>query len=194
MRAIAVLVILILALCACGSAVPDGSNESFRSSPARAPSATPATQPTFEQPANPNLATANGETPAHVQFTPLTVSDPAAEGTGAFALLVPDGWQAQGSVQWMPDWERLAYLQTTVTDPSTGITIDWLPIQNFIWFDAPSGFTAPIGGNYQGKRTSRRSRIRLSSCATSGDPTAWRTCRGPTPPGWIRSRPSPLTS
>jgi hypothetical protein len=46
---------------------------------------------------------------------------------------------------------RAAFLQTRVVDPATGLTIEWLPIQDFIWFQAPAGFEAPIGGNYQGK-------------------------------------------
>jgi hypothetical protein len=38
-----------------------------------------------------------------------------------------------------------------VTDPATGTTIDFLPLQDFIWFAAPSGSDAPLWGNYQGK-------------------------------------------
>jgi hypothetical protein len=86
-----------------------------------------------------------------LRFRPQTIRDPAAGNIAALTFLVPDGWQAQGAVQWLPEWERLAHLATTVSDPATGITIDWLPIQDFIWFDAPAGFSAPIGGNYQGK-------------------------------------------
>lgn len=66
-------------------------------------------------------------------------------------FLLPQGWQAQGSVQWTPEWRRQAHLQTLVFDPATGITIDWLPLQDFIWFPAPAGLAAPVGGNYQGK-------------------------------------------
>jgi len=38
-----------------------------------------------------------------------------------------------------------------VVDPATGLTIEWLPVQDFIWFQAPAGLEAPIGSNYQGK-------------------------------------------
>jgi hypothetical protein len=69
----------------------------------------------------------------------------------AVTFLLPDGWQARGDVLWLPEWERLTYVRTTIFDPSSGVTIDWLPIQDFIWFEAPAGFAAPIGGNYQGK-------------------------------------------
>ncbi len=86
-----------------------------------------------------------------IRFRPQGIVDPASGGIAAVTFLVPDGWQAQGSIQWLPEWERLANLATTIVDPSTGLTIEWLPIQDFIWFDAPAGFSAPIGGNYQGK-------------------------------------------
>lgn len=88
---------------------------------------------------------------APVFFTRKAVVDPAADNVEALVFLAPAGWQVQGNVQWMFEWQRLAQLQTTLFDASTGITIDWLPIQDFIWFEAPAGLSAPIGGNYQGK-------------------------------------------
>lgn len=80
-----------------------------------------------------------------------TVFDPASNGIAALSLLVPSGWEASGEVQWLPLWARLAFLRTHVRDPLTGLTIDWLPIQNFMYFTPPAGFEVPIGGNYQGK-------------------------------------------
>jgi len=91
-------------------------------------------------------ATANG-----IRFQLQTFVDPAANGVTAIKVLVPQGWQASGSVRWLPLWSRLASLQTEVADPSTGISIDWLALQDFIWFPAPAGLNAPVGGNYQGK-------------------------------------------
>lgn len=88
---------------------------------------------------------------APVRLTQQGVWDPAAGNVQAMTYLLPDGWQASGSVRWTPEWARVAHLQTRVFDPATGLTIDWLPLQNFIWFQAPFGFDAPIGGNYQGK-------------------------------------------
>jgi hypothetical protein len=93
-----------------------------------------------------------GETPANtVRFSRVAITDPQAGNTEAIVFLLPEGWQYDGRVQWALQWERVAYPQTRMFDPSTGITIDWLPIQDFIWFQAPAGFEAPIGGNYQGK-------------------------------------------
>jgi hypothetical protein len=84
-------------------------------------------------------------------FTRTAFRDPAAGDVEAIVLLVPQGWQASGGVQWLPEWSRLAHLVTHVVDPASGITLAWLPIQDFIWFEAPAGLQAPIGGNYQGK-------------------------------------------
>jgi hypothetical protein len=92
-----------------------------------------------------------GGTRAPRLFTPQVIRDPAAENVDALVFLLPDGWQAKGDVLWLPEWERLTFLRTTISDPFSGVTIDWLPIQDFIWFEPPAGFSAPIGGNYQGK-------------------------------------------
>jgi hypothetical protein len=86
-----------------------------------------------------------------VRFAPAVFQDPAANGIDAISVLVPQGWQVSAGVQWLPEWSRLAFVQTRVADPISGVTIDFLPIQDFIWFPAPAGFEAPIGGNYQGK-------------------------------------------
>ncbi len=89
-------------------------------------------------------------TPA-VRLSPFVVADPASNGIAAYSVLVPDGWRASGEVQWLPFWSRLAFLQTRVVDPASGLTIDWLPIQDFMYFTPPPGFEVPFGGNYQGK-------------------------------------------
>jgi hypothetical protein len=86
-----------------------------------------------------------------LRFTPQVITDPAAGNVAAITYLLPQGWQSAGGVQWLPEWSRLAFLQTRIADPTTGIVIDYLPIQDFIWFQAPAGLSAPIGGNYQGK-------------------------------------------
>ncbi len=86
-----------------------------------------------------------------VKYLKQTIKDPAAGNVDAFSFLAPEGWRGQGNVEWMHQWERLVQLHTTVTDPATGTTVEWLPIQDFMWFQAPAGFSAPVGGNYQGK-------------------------------------------
>jgi hypothetical protein len=75
-----------------------------------------------------------------------------AENATAMTFLAPAGWQADGSVVWLPEWRRMAHLQTRVSDPQTGLTIEWLPSQDFIFFQPLEGLPPPpIGGNYQGK-------------------------------------------
>jgi hypothetical protein len=75
-----------------------------------------------------------------------------ADGVVAFTFLAPEGWDYQGAVQWLPEWTRAAFLQTRLDDRASRITIEWLPIQDFVWFQPPAGLEAPIGGNYQGKQ------------------------------------------
>lgn len=86
-----------------------------------------------------------------VLFDPWQITDPFAGGVVALTYLVPTGWQSSGQVVWLPQWERLVDLQTVVSDPISGATIEWLPVQDFIFGQAPVGLEPPIGSNYQGK-------------------------------------------
>lgn len=86
-----------------------------------------------------------------LRLRPMAVFDPAAGNVAAMTFLLPDTWQAEGSVTWMHQWARPAHLHTRVSDPATGITIEWLPLQDFLWLQAPAGLEPPIGSNYQGK-------------------------------------------
>jgi hypothetical protein len=85
------------------------------------------------------------------RFEAWHITDPQAGDLVALRFLAPSGWQAEGRVVWMPFWSRLAELQTRVVDPVTGLTVDWLPVQDFVWFQAPAGLEAPVGSNYQGQ-------------------------------------------
>jgi hypothetical protein len=86
-----------------------------------------------------------------VLFDPWQITDPFSGGVAAVTYLVPTGWQSSGQVVWMPAWQRLVDLQTIVSDPVSGAAVEWLPIQDFIFGQAPAGLEPPIGGNYQGK-------------------------------------------
>jgi hypothetical protein len=86
-----------------------------------------------------------------VLFDPWQITDPFANGIVAVTYLVPSGWQSSGQVVWTPEWSRLADLQTIVSDPVSGATVEWLPLQDFIFGQAPVGLEPPIGANYQGK-------------------------------------------
>ncbi len=158
-HASALLLALFVAACSTGAGTMGGVLPTI---PLRAgtPPPTFATRPTLvpasfgtpqsQPPSSAFGSPVNGARPP-VRFTPLAIFDPAAGGVPAITFLLPDGWQAQGGVQWLPEWSRVAHLATTIFDPSSGLTIDWLPIQDFIWFQPPGGLSAPIGGNYQGK-------------------------------------------
>lgn len=138
-------IVVLIATTACGSldgAVSDG----LAVPTSRDPEA--AHEPTGEFEATGGATSADV---AAVRLRPITFVDPASNGIDAFSVLVPDGWQASGGVQWLPLWSRQAFLQTRVVEPVTGLTIDWLPIQDFMYFTPPAGFEVPIGGNYQGK-------------------------------------------
>ncbi len=72
------------------------------------------------------------------RFSRTAFRDPAVGDVEALVMLVPQGWQATGAVQWTPTWSRSAQLQTHVADPATDLSIDWLPIADFIWFEVPA--------------------------------------------------------
>lgn len=91
-----------------------------------------------------------GAEPA-LRFGRATFTDPMAGGIEAVSVLVPEGWNASGGIEWLPAWSRAAHVGTYVSDPQSGIAIAWLPIQDFIHFRPPDGMEVPIGDNYQGK-------------------------------------------
>jgi len=96
------------------------------------------------------VAPAMGAEPA-LRFGRATFTDPMAGGVEAVSVLVPEGWDASGGIEWLPAWSRGAHIGTYVSDPRSGVAIAWLPIQDFIHFRPPDGMEVPIGGNYQGK-------------------------------------------
>jgi len=84
-----------------------------------------------------------------VRFTRLSVKDPGINNIEAVSFLIPAGWKAEGGVQWFPDFSVLANLLMKVTDPQTGATIEFLPIQNFTWLTQMVVPMSP-GTNYLG--------------------------------------------
>lgn len=84
-----------------------------------------------------------------VRLTRQAIRDPAANNMEAFVFPLPAGWQAKGQIVWMHDYSVLANTRARISDPVSGTTIEYLPIQNFIWF--PPMFGIQPGQNYQGK-------------------------------------------
>jgi hypothetical protein len=84
-----------------------------------------------------------------VRFTRLSVKDPGINNIEAVSFLIPAGWKAEGGIQWFRDYSVLANLLMKVTDPQTGATIEFLPIQNFTWLTQMVVPMSP-GTNYLG--------------------------------------------
>ena len=84
-----------------------------------------------------------------MRFTRLSVRDPGINNIEAVSFLIPAGWRAEGGVQWFPNYSILANLLMKVTEPQTGATVEFLPIQNFTWL---TRMVVPMqpGTNYLG--------------------------------------------
>jgi hypothetical protein len=84
-----------------------------------------------------------------VKFTRLSVRDPGINNIEAVSFLIPAGWKAEGGMQWFPDFYIQAVLLMKVSDPQTGATIEFLPLQNFSWHQQMV-VPMPPGTNYMG--------------------------------------------
>jgi len=98
--------------------------------------------------ARPRTAGSAATGPA-MRFTRLSVKDPMMSNMEAVSFLIPVGWKAEGGVQWFPDHSIQANLLMKVSDPKTGATIEFLPLQNFTWL---TQMVVPMqpGTNYMG--------------------------------------------
>lgn len=103
------------------------------------------------EPASTTQLAANETTPSDVvRFTRLSVRDPGINNIEAVSFLVPSGWRAEGGVRWFPDFFIQAVLLMKITDPQTGATIEFLPLQNFTWEPGIPYVTMHQGSNYLG--------------------------------------------
>jgi hypothetical protein len=84
-----------------------------------------------------------------MRFARLGIRDPGINNVEAVSLLIPAGWKAEGGVQWYPDYSILANLLLRITDPQTGASIEFLPVQNFTWL-TQSFMPMQPGTNYLG--------------------------------------------
>jgi len=72
--------------------------------------------------------------PDTVRFQPFRCVDTAGTGDEAFRLLVPEGWQFSGGVQWVLDNPGLpATAAFSVTAPDGKAAFQVLPTQSFFW-------------------------------------------------------------
>ncbi|MGE5257199.1 MAG: hypothetical protein ACM3KE_11040 [Hyphomicrobiales bacterium] len=95
------------------------------------------------------VAAPSTSTQNSLKFTRLSVKDPGINNIEAVSFLIPAGWKADGGVQWFPDYSILANLLMRISDPQTGATIEFLPIQNFTWL-TQMVVPMPPGTNYLG--------------------------------------------
>ena len=109
------------------------------------PSPQAAQRPAPTAPNAPGLQSAQGS----MKFTRLSVKDPGINNIEAVSLLIPAGWKPEGGVRWFPDYSILANLLMRITDPQTGASIEFLPVQNFTWL---TKMVVPMqpGTNYLG--------------------------------------------
>jgi hypothetical protein len=122
----------------------------------------PLAQPSNQPPSNQSNPLARQQQPSSQQpkpgpqaagsvmkFTRLSIHDPGINNIEACSFLIPAGWKADGGIQWFPNMSILANLLMKVTDPQTGTTIEFLPMQNFTYITNP---TIPMqqGTNYMG--------------------------------------------
>jgi membrane-associated protease RseP (regulator of RpoE activity) len=85
-----------------------------------------------------------------IKLTRLAVHDPGVNNIEAVSMLIPAGWKAEGGVQWFNDFRILACLLMRITDPQTGASIEFLPLQLFTWMPQPVVPMSP-GTNYMGR-------------------------------------------
>lgn len=145
-RATALVALLALSACA-GPATPGSSFGPAFSFAADAPDGVAATS----APDAIDFDPGTNMPPGLAVFDPWFITDPMAGDQVALRYLVPVGWRSVGQVVWMPEWSRLVDLQTRASDPVSGATVEWLPVQDFLYFQPPAGLEPPIGANYQGK-------------------------------------------
>jgi hypothetical protein len=84
-----------------------------------------------------------------MKFTRLAVKDPGINNIEAISFLIPAGWKTEGGIQWFPDYSILANLLMKVSDPQSGATVEFLPLQNCTWLNQPVMPMQP-GTNYMG--------------------------------------------
>lgn len=115
------------------------------------------------KPANPLAKPINGganEPPAipapvanaQMTFSQQSFRDPAAQNCVAVTYLLPKGWQSQGAIEWQHTSAVLAQIQLKMSDPQTGTTITFLPLQKFAWTDQLQGLMT-VGQNWMGNYT-----------------------------------------
>lgn len=92
---------------------------------------------------------AGSEAPAAgvLRLQRFAIRDPMTADLEALVMLVPQRWQARGSVEWLLEQSVLANAHFEVRDPQSGVTLRSLPYRQFTF--TPDGVLPP-GSNHLG--------------------------------------------
>lgn len=84
------------------------------------------------------------------KFSLMTIRDPGVNDIAAVQVMVPQGWPMNGRVKWLPEYSVATNLELVLSDPKSGMSIQWLPTQSFTFMP-----NAPVpmqpGTNYMGR-------------------------------------------
>jgi len=100
-----------------------------------------------DQPARPPAANIPPENPLDPKpaslprgvqkFHQVSLKDPAVKQIEALRFLVPDGWTAEGKIDWYPTMMQTTQIQLRIADAKSKVSIQFLPGQNFTSFVPP---------------------------------------------------------
>jgi hypothetical protein len=122
-----------------------GGPTALSSGPAAGPAAAPATGQASGQASGQGPASAASAKPGSLlRLKKIAVADPMI-GCNAFTMLIPEGWNTDGGVQWQFQWNNLATANMRVSDPKSETVLEMLPIT-----PACHDPSLPPGTNYMG--------------------------------------------
>lgn len=84
------------------------------------------------------------------KFSLMSIKDPGVNDIVAVNVMVPQGWQMQGRINWLPEYSVASNLELVLSDPNTGFSIQWLPTQSFTFVPNPP-VAMNQGTNYMGR-------------------------------------------
>ena len=84
------------------------------------------------------------------KFSLMTINDPGVNNIAAVQVMVPQGWQMNGRIVWLPEYSIATNLELALRDPQSGVSIQWLPTQSFSFMPKAPMPMQP-GTNYMGR-------------------------------------------
>jgi hypothetical protein len=68
-----------------------------------------------------------------LRMMPIAVNDPMMNGTKAFTMLVPQGWNYDAKVEWRHEFENLASSNVVLKNPGNGDQVQIYPFIPYVW-------------------------------------------------------------